>query len=78
MPFLQKGNSNSWDISSLEKGVQVDREKTEAVTRYSPLTDHKTLQRFLGLAGWCHKFIPYFADITAQLNNLKKKDVKWD
>lgn len=61
-----------------EKGVEVDREKTEADARYPPPTNLKTLQRFLGLAGRYHKFIPHFADITAPLNLKKKRNVKWD
>ncbi|PIK36134.1 hypothetical protein BSL78_27037 [Apostichopus japonicus] len=40
-------------------------------------TNKKALERFLGLSGWCSKFIPNYATLVEPLNNLRRKDIRW-
>lgn len=54
-------------------GVEVDPENVKAILDYPRLGNLKSLQRFIGMVGWCHKFIPHLADTIAPLNNLKKE-----
>ncbi len=38
----------------------------------------KEVERFSGLAGWYHRFIPYFLERAAPLHALKKKGIPWN
>lgn len=55
------------------KGVSADPDTMEAIRSFPVPTNLKEVQRFLGLAGWYHKFVPDFSKIAQPLNDLKKK-----
>lgn len=57
--------------------LEMDPEKLEAVREMRPPTTVKQLQQFLGLCNYYRRFIRSYADITAPLNQLLKKTIKW-
>ncbi|KAI3374585.1 hypothetical protein L3Q82_021158 [Scortum barcoo] len=54
-----------------------DAEKTKAVQDFPIPQNIKELQRFLGMAGWYHRFVPHFSQLTEPLNALKRKGAKF-
>lgn len=58
-------------------GIQVDSEKTQAIRDFPIPTNLKALQRFLGMAGWYHRFVPNFSQIAEPLTALKRKGVQF-
>lgn len=55
------------------QGVKADPSKIEAIWSYPVPTNLKEVQRFLGLAGWYHQFVPNFSKTTEPMNVLKRK-----
>ena len=58
-------------------GIRTEPGKVEAVKNFPEPRSVKEVQRFLGMAGWYHRFIPRFADRATCLNALKKKGATW-
>ncbi|KAL0186575.1 hypothetical protein M9458_018245, partial [Cirrhinus mrigala] len=55
------------------EGITADPCKVEAIRSYPVPSNLKEVQRFLGLAGWYHRFVPNFSQIAEPINALKKK-----
>lgn len=62
-----------YSVSS--KGIQPSKEHVQAILNYSVPRSPKQVQQFLGLVGFCKKFIPNFALISKPLSDLRKKRV---
>lgn len=74
--FIQKSLSFLGHIITSE-GVETDAAKVSAVELFPIPETLKEVQRFLGMAGWYHRFIPQFSEKAAPLHALKQKNVTW-
>ena len=59
------------------EGVKPDPEKVKALTSFPTPKNTSDVKSFLGLAGYYRKFIPQFSKIAKPLNDLLKKNQKW-
>lgn len=55
-----------------QDGVSMDPEKAKAVTTWPWPTNYRQLKRFLGFAGFFHRFIQDYTTITWPLNHLTR------
>ena len=60
-----------------ERGVDPDTCKIDAVKDFPTPKTVKELKLFLGLIGYCRKFIPQFSKIASPLHALLKKEAKY-
>ena len=59
------------------RGIEVDKEKIELISKLSPPTNVKTIRQFLGHAGFYRRFIKDFSKIAKPLYKLLEKDAKF-
>jgi len=52
-------------------------QKVQALMDFPRPTNHKSVPRFLGLAGYFRHFIPQFSKVSQVLSDLLKKNVKF-
>lgn len=60
-----------------ENGVAMDKSRIEAIEKLPTPKTIREIQRLIGLTGWYRRFIQDFADITAPITELLKKNRKF-
>lgn len=58
------------------EGVKPNPDRVPAIKKFPIPKTAKEIKQFLGFAGYCRKFIKYFAKITKPLTNCLKKNAK--
>ena len=61
-----------------KEGVQVDPKKVETVSIWPRPTNVTEIRSFLGMAGYCRRFVKDFSRISAPLTRLTRKQVKFE
>lgn len=56
-------------------GLRIDPDKIEAIIKYPAPKTVKEVRRFMGMAGWYHRFIKDYAKLATPLTDLTKKTV---
>ena len=59
------------------RGIEVDKEKIELISKLTSLTNVKTVRQFLGHAGFYKRLIKDFSKIAKPLYKLLEKDAKF-
>ena len=60
------------------KGVECNPQKTQAVLEAGRPQNVEEVRSFLGMVGFCSRFIPNYATINEPLRRLTKKKTKWN
>ena len=60
-----------------QEGIGVDSEKTAAVVDFPTPKNQTDIRAFLGLSGYYRRFVQGYAEIARPLNQLLRKDSKW-
>lgn len=58
-------------------GLRTDPSKVEVIMNFTTPKDQKELKRFIGMAGWYHRFIKDFSRVARPLTRLTSKKIKF-
>jgi hypothetical protein len=61
-----------------ERGIELYRAKIKVIEQLPPPVNIRVIHRFLGHAGFYHRFIKDFSHISRPLTNLLAKDVPFE
>ncbi len=59
-------------------GIRIDPKKIEAIVEWKPLKNATEVRNFLGLGGYCTRFVKGFSLIVTPLTILLHKNVKFE
>ena len=60
-----------------EEGIQVDPKKVDVIIEWKPPRNVTEVRRFLGLAGYCRRFVKGLSMTVAPMTRLLQKNVKF-
>jgi hypothetical protein len=58
-------------------GQAPDEDRVQVIKDYPAPGSPQEVMRFLGMAGYCRRFIPRYADIVLPLTELTRSDRAW-
>lgn len=60
------------------KSIRIDQERTKALRTLPPPRDKRGIAKFIGMVNYFRRFVPNFAQLAAPLNQLRKKEVRFE
>jgi hypothetical protein len=72
---VEQGKLLGFIVSS--KGMIIDPERTQVISRLAPPSSKRSMQSFLGQINFVRRFIPSFSEMVRPLQNLIKKDTRY-
>jgi hypothetical protein len=72
---VEQGKLLGFIVSS--KGMIIDPERTQVISKLPPPTSKKSMQSFLGQINFVRRFVPSFSEMVRPLQNLIKKDTQY-